>query len=309
MDKIHTISELLKEIIEFKSIVSNEQIYYRGQNNGTKAGWMLLPTFYRERKIYPNISFYFDKQEELNTIYKFIEKNYDYFKNIAFNDLISIINILQHYGFPTRVLDITQNPLVALYFALEKVEKNDGNEPVIYLIYAEKSNAGYLINSELEKFYYEESEQKKRLNPMVLVNGCMLSERIRNQKGDFILYYEEGDINTNHSFTIRELSVCSDSIESLKEELNLLGISESTVYPSLATETHTLKEQLQNSARQRDVKEKLKISMSKGLPDTRKIISNTLGDKMEARKFLDKKKMFAEIDIKGKNEMANENDT
>lgn len=69
-------------------------------------------------------------QEELNTIYKFIEKNYDYFKNIEFDDLISIINILQHYGFPTRVLDVIQNPLVALYFALEEVELEDGNEPV-----------------------------------------------------------------------------------------------------------------------------------------------------------------------------------
>lgn len=298
MGKIHTISELLKEIIEFKSVVPNEQIYYRGQKNGTKAGWKLLPTFYRERKEYPNIPFYFDKQEELNTIYKFIEKNYDYFKNIAFNDLISIINILQHYGFPTRVLDVTQNPLVALYFALEKVEKNDGNEPVIYLIYAEKSNAGYLINNELEKFYNEELEEKKRLNPMVLVNGCVLSERIRNQKGDFILYFEEGDINVNRSFTIKEIQICTDSIERLKEELNLLGISESTIYPSLATETYTLKEQLQNNARQRDIKEKVKTSMSKRLPDTKEAVSNVLGEKIASRKFLDKKKMFAEIEIK-----------
>ena len=47
---IHTISELLKEVSEFKSEFFDEQIYYRGQKNGTKAGWMLLPTFYREKK-------------------------------------------------------------------------------------------------------------------------------------------------------------------------------------------------------------------------------------------------------------------
>lgn len=91
------------------------------------------------KKQYASVPFYSDKKEELNTIYKFIEKNYDYFKNIEFDDLISIINILQHYGFPTRVLDVTQNPLVALYFALEEVELEDGNEPVIYLVYAKKT--------------------------------------------------------------------------------------------------------------------------------------------------------------------------
>ena len=302
MDKIHTISELLKKIVEFKSIVSNDQIYYRGQKNGISAGWELLPSFYRERKEYPNILFYYDKQEELNTIYKFIEKNYDYFKNIAFDDLIGIINILQHYGFPTRVLDVTQNPLVALYFALENVEKDDGHQPVIYLIYAEKANAGFLVNNELKKFYYEVQEQKKILDSMILVNGCVLSERIRNQKGDFILFFEEGDINTNRHFSVKELQICTDSIEDLKEELNLLGISESTVYPSLAIETHTLKEQLQSNAFQKDIKEKVKNSISnsitKSMPDAKDVVSNAVNNTPVARKFLNKKKMFADLDLR-----------
>ncbi len=47
--------------------------------------------------------FYTDKSYEINEIYRFVEKNYEYFDNINFNDLISIINIFQHHGFPTRV--------------------------------------------------------------------------------------------------------------------------------------------------------------------------------------------------------------
>ena len=197
---------------------------------------------------------------------------------------------------------MTQNPLVALYFALEHVEKNDGNHPVIYLIYAEKTNAGYLINDELKNFYYETQENKKQLKPMSLVNGCVLSERIRNQKGDFILFLEDGDINANRSFSIKELQICMDSVEDLKEELSLLGISESTIYPSLAAETHTLKEQLQSSAFQKEIKEKVKNSISSGIypniPNTKEVISNVDVKEVASRKFLNKKKMFADINLK-----------
>ena len=137
---------------------------------------------------------------------------------------------------------------------------------------------------------------------MSLVNGCVLSERIRNQKGDFILFLEEGDINANRSFSIKELQICMDSVEDLKEELSLLGISESTIYPSLATETHTLKEQLQNSAFQKEIKEKVKNSISSGIspniPNTKEVVSSVDVKEAASRKFLNKKKMFADINLK-----------
>lgn len=299
MEMIHTISELLKEISEFESEILDEQIYYRGQKNGTKAGWTLLPTFYREKNKFKDVPFYTDKKEEINTIYKFIEKNFDYFKNIEFDDLISIINILQHYGFPTRVLDVTQNPLVALYFALENVEVNDGNEPVIYLVYAKKSNASYLINSELEDFYNsDEQNGKKRLDSMILVNGCVLSERIRNQKGDFILYYSEDDINENKNFTIKEIPISPDSIENLKRELKLIGISKSTIYPALTEETARLKEQFNTIEQQKVLKEKMK-SFSKPRQKYGESVSEILSNKEGIpRKYLNKKKLFADIDLK-----------
>ena len=294
MQTVGTISDLLKIILEFKSFFSAQQIYYRGQKNGRKEGWDLLPSFYRERKQNPKIPFYTDKKEEINAIYKFVEKNYDYFKEIDFSDLISIINILQHYGFPTRVLDVTQNPLVALYFALEQVENDDENHPVIYLLYAEKVNAAYMVNNELHDFYNENIEDKKRLYSPILVNGSYLSDRIRSQKGDFILFYDETDIAKIPSFSVEEIAIEKSKVDNLKEELELIGISESTIYPSLSAETKKIKGNMLNTYMQKDF---LRTGLEKSVNNfsNPKVDVNRMVEQKEVsvpRKYLQSKKMF-----------------
>ena len=165
------------------------------------------------------------------------------------------------------------------------------------MVYAKKTSAGYLINSDLKRFYNDEPNEKKRLDSMVLVNGCVLSERIRNQKGDFILYYTDGDIKENKDFVIKEIPISPDSIEDLKRELRLIGISKSTIYPALTEETKKRKDQLKTIARQKALKEKMKV-FSKPRQNSGELVSEVLSDKEKIpRKYLDKKKMFAEINL------------
>jgi hypothetical protein len=49
------------------------------------------------------------------------------------NDIsgFDILTRMQHYGMPTRMLDISSNPLTALYFACENLKHNEDGEVVL----------------------------------------------------------------------------------------------------------------------------------------------------------------------------------
>ena len=51
--------------------------------------------------------------------------------------------------------------------------------------------------------------------------NCLI---IAIRKGDFILYYTDGDIKENKDFVIKEIPISPDSIEDLKRELRLIWI-------------------------------------------------------------------------------------
>lgn len=88
---------------------------FRGQAN---ASWKLTPSLYREGL--------FLAENLLLTEIKHVCPN-----EIPDNKFDALVK-MQHYGMPTRLLDTTTNPLVALYFACEsKTEKE--NNGAVYL--------------------------------------------------------------------------------------------------------------------------------------------------------------------------------
>lgn len=79
--------------------------------------------------------------DEMGILLNFIQEASAYVNNIPADDYVRWAELAQHYGVPTRFLDWTENPLVALYFACES---NSSKDAVVWIIH--KINFTYYAN-------------------------------------------------------------------------------------------------------------------------------------------------------------------
>ncbi|PAV48683.1 hypothetical protein CK486_04540 [Pseudomonas sp. HAR-UPW-AIA-41] len=106
--KIDSLSSLLDLISATKK--SGHSLYFRGQK---KRYDTVKPSIDRNGYL---------KNEDV-LFKEFIIRNPDEFKGQR--STFEILTKMQHYGLPTRLLDITTNPLVALFFAVESDKETD----------------------------------------------------------------------------------------------------------------------------------------------------------------------------------------
>ncbi|KAB1661661.1 FRG domain-containing protein [Pseudoclavibacter sp. CFCC 13796] len=231
---IRSVSDLLRQL---KPITADgREVWYRGHRDAT---WQLEPSAFREQR---------HRTTEKAMLARFRQEAAAAGVQYAFDEWGWIV-FAQHHSLPTRLLDWSQSPLVALYFACERLRDSTGVEAdgEFFVMHPHALNEEAGDNNGGHPRLLAESD--KRLNEYLPGNdgehSCkpravvapMLFDRIRMQNGTFTVSQVPNGSDEPEPLrvaaAIQAFTVPGDAKEGMREELESLGFNEVSIYRDL----------------------------------------------------------------------------
>lgn len=216
-------------------------MYFRGQDNVKHA---LLPSIGRQHSYSGRYLPYFDEDQERNLLHRFRRASYNHFGHIpvAWEALI----LARHHELPTRLLDWTRDPHVALYFSCVFAEtpENDGAFWVLVRDDKEDYDINVLAEESGLKDYRYANEFRFEIKSVKLVYPPHVTERIRAQNGLFTIQenprlpleeHRREDYDREHFdvLLIRKWKVPRGSRRAILDEIHARGITATSLFPDI----------------------------------------------------------------------------
>lgn len=223
-------------------------IWFRGVGN---AQHTLSPSLHRHDQITDTSSLF---QFEKKLITRFRERSVPYLSH-RLDDPWEMLFLMQHYGMPTRLLDWTENPLIALFFALSSAKTNSNrgydDDAAVWMLSPSKWNqcvfshnsyqGGAMSPTEAMVNSYAPSNSPEYINENpVAILGIHNSPRIVAQRGSFCLFGKSlspmENIYTNGNFeqdTLKKIIIPKTEIGNVLSKLVWMGVTDSVIYPDL----------------------------------------------------------------------------
>jgi len=164
---IGTLQEFIKIIDELKAQFSHSKMgmdfSYRGLCDST---YKLIPNIYRKTtNEFTNTTNRIFLTSENEILSHFIKEASCYISRIDKDNYLSWLEYAQHFGAPTRLLDFTSNPLVALYFCCKENQETDG---VIWVL--NEKNYQQFLNHKSEYLKAKKHYNKKQILEDIIQN-------------------------------------------------------------------------------------------------------------------------------------------
>lgn len=211
----------------------SNRLWFRGHGD---TQWTLTPSVYRE--IYERFS-------EVQCRADFMLRAFPYLSGTAREPTSDWewYFIMQHHGLPTRLLDWTENPLVALYFALR--DRKPDQQPAVWVLDPSRLNAfvaklGDFVlvpgDPALQKYLPRPAAGDELPEAPVALQPPHKSQRLTAQKGTFTLHGSDRRSIHDH-IGLREhlvkIELRTDKLPQMKRDLAAAGVTETTVFPEL----------------------------------------------------------------------------
>lgn len=218
-------------------------VWYRGQAD---QSWELMPGYLRLKQ-----------PPSESTLLKRFKQSAAMLIQSAPGNSFDWLFLMQHYGVPTRLLDWSESPLVALYFAVEHSGSNNGADAALWSLRPSELNKNANINSadeehfipsfddiELSNYSVENLSQNQRtqLRPLATI-ATRNNSRIQAQHGVFTIHHHEKTPieavgNASH---VNKYVIPSDCKCSIERQLSLLGVTRFQLFPELASIGHIIR--------------------------------------------------------------------
>ena len=225
--KVNSLAEYLNTIKELSALSS--VLWFRGH---ASIEYKLAPSIFRDT---------YSAKEEAEFMNLFKAKGVKFFPDKK--DYFEWLFLMQHYGTPTRLLDWSENAMVAIAFATQyRQEHHKGKDAVVWCLNpfilneqagitsANEKIINICSNSIVAKFY----ESGGGSYPIAIL-GSYASERIIAQKGVFTLFpmtnsfYME-DLSNAEGF-LTKIIIPEVHVNEIAEELYFIGVNELSLFP------------------------------------------------------------------------------
>ena len=238
---ISTLTQYLNELANLRVLdtdLSNTTLHwFRGQGD---SAWNLTPSLYRGE-------WEFAREREMTRDFQ-LRALVDVDKSPS--TYLGWLFVMQHHGMPTRLLDWSESPLVALYFAVEDFANS--RDAAVWALhpwslnesaesFGEKSVPG--LSKEIDENYWlprnthPTPARVKKALPMA-IRPAHTTKRIIAQKGQFTVHGSE-DVGLDQIFppraniTLSKIEIKGTAKLDILKQLFITGISRYSLFPDL----------------------------------------------------------------------------